>query len=93
MGEFGRTPRVNVHGGRDHWHNCYSVVLAGGGVRSGTTFGASDSLGVYPHSQPVTPADLAATIFTRFGINPEIEIQDRTGRPFKLSEGKFIPIF
>ncbi|WP_339684350.1 DUF1501 domain-containing protein [Gimesia maris] len=93
MGEFGRTPRVNVHGGRDHWPNCYSVVLAGGGVQQGTAYGASDNLGVYPQSHPVTPADLAATIFTRFGINPEIEIRDRTDRPFKLSEGNFIPVF
>ncbi|QDT30617.1 hypothetical protein Enr10x_59850 [Gimesia panareensis] len=93
MGEFGRTPRVNANGGRDHWPNCYSVVLAGGGVRGGTTFGASDHLGVYPQADPVTPEDLAATIFQRFGINPEIEIRDRTGRPFQLSEGQVIPVF
>ena len=70
MGEFGRTPRINGNGGRDHWPDCYSVVVAGGSVAGGATGGASDSNGAYPVSQPVTPGDLAATIFWRFELEP-----------------------
>jgi hypothetical protein len=88
LGEFGRTPRINRNGGRDHWPDCYSVVLAGGGVTGGAVLGASDRIGAYPASDPVTPADLAATIYWRFGIDPATEIRDQTGRPFRLAEGE-----
>ena len=88
LGEFGRTPRINKNGGRDHWPDCYSVVMAGGGVTGGALFGASDKIGAYPVAEPVTPMDLAATIFWRFGIDPETEIRDQTDRPFRLSEGE-----
>ena len=70
MGEFGRTPKINGNAGRDHWPNCYSIVLAGGGVQGGIAFGSSDKLGAYPDTDPVTPADLAATLFWRFGLDP-----------------------
>jgi hypothetical protein len=86
--EFGRTPKINKSAGRDHWPDCYSVVLAGGGVTGGAIFGASDRIGAYPALDPVTPADLAATIFWRFGIDPETEVKDQTGRPFKLANGE-----
>jgi hypothetical protein len=88
MGEFGRTPKVNGAGGRDHWPDCYTAVLAGGGVRGGAVYGASDRIGAYPASDPVTPADLAATIFWRFGIDPATEVRDQTDRPFRLVEGE-----
>ena len=88
MGEFGRTPKINPSGGRDHWPNCYSVVLAGGGVAGGRTYGASDKLGAVPDLDAVTPADLAATLFWRFGLDPESEIRDLTGRPYRLAEGQ-----
>ena len=88
MGEFGRTPRINGTAGRDHWPHCYSVVLAGGGVRGGAVFGSSDKLGAYPETDPVTPADLAATLFYRFGLDPGTAISDLTGRPYKLAEGQ-----
>jgi uncharacterized protein (DUF1501 family) len=88
MGEFGRTPRLNRESGRDHWPFCYSIVLAGGGVRGGTIFGASDKLGAYPDSDPVTPGDLAATIFWRFGLDPGAEIRDTSRRPYRLAEGR-----
>jgi hypothetical protein len=88
MGEFGRTPKINAKAGRDHWPNCYSVVLAGGGVRGGITVGSSDKFGAYPDTDPVTPADLAATLFWRFGLNPSHEIRDLTGRPYKLADGQ-----
>jgi hypothetical protein len=88
MGEFGRTPKINGNAGRDHWPDCYSVLMAGGGVQGGAVFGASDRIGAYPAIDPVTPADLAATIFWRFGFDPGEEVKDQTGRPFKLSNGE-----
>ena len=88
MGEFGRTPKINPSGGRDHWPNCYSVVMAGGGVAGGRMYGASDKLGAVPDLDGVSPADLAATLFWRFGLDPDSEIRDLTGRPYRLAEGQ-----
>jgi hypothetical protein len=88
MGEFGRTPRINGEGGRDHWPDCYTVLLAGGGVRGGAVYGASDRSGAYPAADPVTPGDLAATIFWRFGIDPSAEIRDQAARPYRVAEGQ-----
>lgn len=88
LGEFGRTPRINKSGGRDHWPDCYTVMLAGGGVRGGAVHGASDRIGAYPAVDPVTPADMAATIYARFGLDPASEVRDQTGRPFRLAEGE-----
>jgi hypothetical protein len=87
-GEFGRTPKINGTAGRDHWPYCYSVILAGGGVRGGIAYGASDKLGAYPDADGVTPADLAATLYWRLGLDPAREIVDLTGRPYKLAEGR-----
>jgi hypothetical protein len=88
MGEFGRTPLINKEGGRDHWPDCYSVVLAGGGIKGGLIHGSSDRMGAQPASDPVTPGDLAATIFWRLGIDPETEIRDPAGRPYRLADGQ-----
>ncbi|HUG69927.1 MAG TPA: DUF1501 domain-containing protein, partial [Pirellulaceae bacterium] len=88
MGEFGRTPKINDNAGRDHWPDCYSIALAGGGIQGGAVLGASDHLGAYPALDPTTPADLAATIYWRFGIDPHALIHDATGRPHRLAEGK-----
>jgi hypothetical protein len=88
LGEFGRTPRVNGAAGRDHWPFCYNAVLAGGGARGGIVYGSSDSIGAYPDSNPVTPADVAATLFWRFGLDPAAEIRDRTNRPYHLADGQ-----
>jgi len=87
-GEFGRTPQINATAGRDHWPDCYSVLLAGGGVQGGAIYGASDAHGAFPARDPVTPADLAATIFWRFGLDPSGHVPDRTARPWKLAEGE-----
>lgn len=87
-GEFGRTPKINKNGGRDHWPDCFSILLAGGGIRGGQIYGASDKSGAYPDRDPVTPADLSATIFDRFGVSPRTEIHDATGRPYRLSDGR-----
>ncbi len=88
MGEFGRTPRINKTAGRDHWPHCYSVVLAGGGVKGGMVHGASDKLGAHPDADAVTPGDLAATLFWRLGLDPTSEIRDLSGRPYRLAEGR-----
>ena len=88
MGEFGRTPKMNGSAGRDHWPDCYTAVLAGGGVRGGIVYGSSDRTGAYPAADPVTPGDLAATIFWRFGIDLDAEVRDQTGRPFRLADGR-----
>jgi uncharacterized protein (DUF1501 family) len=88
MGEFGRTPKINGEGGRDHWPHCYTVLLAGGGVTGGAVYGASDRIGAYPAADPVTPGDLAATIYWRFGLDPAAEIRDPTGRPHRLAPGE-----
>src|SRR5581483_10931639 len=70
MGDMGRTPRINRDAGRDHWSFCYSVVLAGAGVRGGQVFGSSDRHAAYPSTNPVSPGDLAATIYHCLGIDP-----------------------
>jgi hypothetical protein len=88
MGEFGRTPKINNNAGRDHWPDCYTVTLAGGGIRGGQVHGASDKIGAYPDRDPVSPADLAATIFWRFGIDPSREFHDQTNRPIRLADGQ-----
>src|SRR5262249_1082375 len=88
LAEFGRTPKINKNAGRDHWPYCFSVILAGGGIKGGTVHGASDKIGAYPALDPVTPGDLAATLFGRFGLNPATEIRDLTGRPYRLAEGE-----
>jgi len=88
LGEFGRTPKINGRAGRDHWPYCSSAVLAGGGIRGGRVHGSSDKLGAYPDLDGVSPADLAATLFWRFGLDPASEIRDLSGRPYRLAEGQ-----
>jgi hypothetical protein len=84
MGEFGRSPRINGAAGRDHWNFCYSLMLAGGGIRGGTVHGASDRIGAHPSSNPVAPADVVATIYHCLGIAPDLELRDRLERPYRL---------
>jgi hypothetical protein len=88
MGEFGRTPRFNKNGGRDHWPSCFSVVLAGGGIRGGQTYGSSDKVAAYPASDPVSPGDLIATLYHCLGVDPRTSIYDQQGRPFVLADGQ-----
>lgn len=96
VGEFGRTPRVGQitsdagadRNGRDHWPYCYSVLLAGGGMPGGTYYGASDRFGAYPARDPVTPADIAATVYQIMGISPQTMLHDPSqGRLVPLCEG------
>ncbi len=93
-GEFGRKPQIAQAGatfvgagGRDHWPQCYTVVLAGGGVRPGFLYGASDRIAAYPSEKPTSPADFAATLYWALGIDPRSEFRDHQGRPLALSEG------
>jgi uncharacterized protein (DUF1501 family) len=88
MGEFGRTPKINTQNSRDHWPQCYTTLLAGGGVKRGFVHGASDKNGAYPAKDPVRPDDLAATMFYLLGINPETEVKAVGNRPVKIAEGK-----
>jgi len=88
LGEFGRTPRFNSNAGRDHWPQCFSVVLAGGGIRGGQVYGASDRIAAYPTANPVSPQDLIATLYHAVGIDPHTLIYDLQDRPFALVEGK-----
>ena len=85
MGEFGRTPKLNTQGGRDHWPRVFSVLLAGGGVPGGQIIGESDDMGESPRDRPVTPADLAATIYKLLGIDPATTLHTPDGRPVKVS--------
>ncbi|MHB1421962.1 MAG: DUF1501 domain-containing protein [Gemmataceae bacterium] len=88
MGDMGRTPRINAAAGRDHWSFCFSIVLAGGGVRGGQVHGSSDRSAAYPSTNPVSPADVAATIYHCLGIDPHTRITDHQGRPLVLGTGK-----
>lgn len=89
-GEFGRTPRINQFAGRDHWAPCYTQLLAGGGVRGGQVYGASDAQGAYVKDRPVTPDDFTATILHAFGLPPETAVLDALNRPVRITDG--IPV-
>ncbi len=84
MGEFGRTPKLNTSAGRDHWPRVFSVLLAGAGIPGGRVIGASDATGESPRERPVTPADLAATIYTLLGIDPHTKLTTPDGRPVEV---------
>jgi len=88
MGEFGRTPKINQNVSRDHWPDCYTVLLAGGGVKRGFIYGASDKNGAYPAENPVRPDDLAATMFYLLGIDPHTEVRAVGNRPVLIANGK-----
>jgi hypothetical protein len=87
MSEMGRTPRVNANGGRDHWTYCYSVLMAGAGIRGGSVYGASDSQAAYVKDSPVSTSDICATIYHCLGIDPDMPVMDRGGRPVPVAQG------
>jgi hypothetical protein len=89
-GEFGRTPKHNGGGGRDHWGHVFSVALAGGGIKGGLVHGASDRIGGHPRDGKVQPQDLAATIYYCLGHAPDSEIHDSLGRPIPISRGEVL---
>jgi uncharacterized protein (DUF1501 family) len=94
LGEFGRDPKVNKQGGREHWGPCFSALFAGAGVRGGQVVGKSDKNAAYPATTPYSPDDLGATVYTVLGIDPHAEVTDRLGRPVQLNRGRVIrPLF
>ncbi|MCH7725600.1 MAG: DUF1501 domain-containing protein [Planctomycetes bacterium] len=84
LAEFGRTPRINPAGGRDHWPQCWSVYFAGGGVQGGRVVGRSDAIGAYPAERPTDPAEIVATIYHSLGLDLETVLPGPAGRPFPL---------
>jgi hypothetical protein len=88
MGDMGRTPRINGGAGRDHWSFCFSIFMAGGGVRGGQVLGSSDRTASYPATHPVSPADVAATIYHCLGVDPQAHVTDQQGRPIAVCAGK-----
>jgi len=91
-GEFGRTPRVNPAGGRDHWPQCWTVVMAGGGVKGGQVVGSSDSIAGAPKDRPVMPSHVAATVYKCLGIPIDKELKTPQGRVVRLVDHGFDPI-
>jgi hypothetical protein len=92
MGEFGRTPKVNPAGGRDHWPQCWSILMGGGGLKGGQVIGSSDDIGATPKDRPTTPAEIAATIYKGLGISLDLELPGAQGRPIPLVERGTEPI-
>ncbi|MFM8573813.1 MAG: DUF1501 domain-containing protein [Pirellula sp.] len=87
MGEMGRTPTANAQWGRDHWSTLFPAVIAGGGVRGGNLIGKSDKDAAYPIERPVSPEDLAATVYYALGIDPEMRVLDFQNRPTPIVDG------
>lgn len=98
MGEFGRTPKIGqvtssagaTAEGRDHWPHCYTILMAGAGITPGAIYGSSDREAAYPATRPVTPEDIAATIYHALGLPPETQIRDQFSRPHALATGNVI---
>jgi uncharacterized protein (DUF1501 family) len=91
-GEFGRTPKVNERGGRDHWPRAMFVFLAGGGMRTGQVIGASNEKGEGPAAEAIKPDDVAASLFHSLGIDHHKEYETNTGRPVMINrDGNIIP--
>lgn len=88
MSDMGRTPRINREAGRDHWSFCYSILLAGGGIRGGSVYGSSDRAAAYPSTNPVSPADVAATMYHCLGVDAQAHFSDQQGRPLLVSSGQ-----
>lgn len=90
LGEFGRTPKINENAGRDHWPDCYSMVLAGGGISGGQIYGTSNRSAAYPVRDDVAPWDIAATIYHLIGIDPSTHITNPAGLPRPVARGQVI---
>jgi len=84
LGDFGRTPKVNGAAGRDHWNSVYTIMLAGGGIKSGFVYGASDRIGSVPIESPVSPGDIVSTIYRLLGVDPKMMMYDALNRPLPL---------
>ena len=91
-GEFGRTPKVNPAGGRDHWPQCWTLLMAGGGIKGGQVVGSSDDMGGAPKDRPTSPAEVAATVFKGLKIDLTTELPGAQGRPIPLVDRGVEPI-
>jgi len=87
MSDFGRTPKFNANGGRDHWTYCYSVLFSGAGINGGTVYGASDKHAAYIAENPVSTGDICATIYRLLGIDPEMRVRNQIGQPIEIAHG------
>jgi hypothetical protein len=92
MGEFGRTPKINPAGGRDHHPGVWTILMGGGPIKGGRIVGESDELGYRPKSRPVTPGEVAATLYRGLGLDPHRELPGPQGRPLPLVEYGVQPI-
>jgi hypothetical protein len=92
LSEFGRTPKINPAGGRDHWPNCWTVYFAGGGIKGGRVVGKSDEIGGYPVERPVKPSEIVATIYRSLGLDLETKLPGPQSRPFPLVDYGTQPI-
>ena len=88
--EFGRTPKINEHGGRDHWPWVYSIALAGAGLKPGFVFGSSDKIAAYPATDARDPRDFAATLYHLLGVPPDTMVYDREGAAHQVVTGERI---
>ena len=91
-GEFGRTPKVNPAGGRDHWPQCWTMIMAGGGIKGGQVIGASDEIGAMPKDRPLTPGHIAATVYHGLGMPLETELPGAQGRPIRVVDHGIEPV-
>ena len=87
LGEFGRTPKINKRGGRDHWPHAMSVLMAGAGIPGGQIVGATDRNGAYASDNIYSPEDFAASLYTKMGIDHRQILHDKAGRPVPLVKG------
>ena len=92
MGEFGRTPKINPAGGRDHWPQCWTIAMAGGGVKGGQAIGASDEIGAYPKDRPIPAAAVSATVLHALGIELDTELPGPQSRPIRTAEHGVEPV-
>jgi len=92
MGEFGRTPKINPAGGRDHWPQAWTILMGGGPIQGGRVVGSTDEIGAYPVDRPTTPAEIAATVYEALGIKLEMELPGPQGRPIRLVDHGVEPI-
>jgi hypothetical protein len=92
LAEFGRTPKINPAGGRDHWPQCWTVYFAGGGIQGGRVIGKSDDIGAYPVERPVNPAEVVATVYHSLGLDLETHLPGPQARPFPLVDFGTQPI-
>ena len=90
FGEFGRTPKINANAGRDHWGDCSTTLLAGGGIQGGVVFGESDQTAAYPRADRVDPVDVQATVYHCLGISRDELLYDQLHRPNSITLGQTV---